>query len=78
MAAKESDGQLSQIPQSMWLLTSSNRLVSYMFGGWTYSSQVASNVQKQSCIAFHCDQVGDFSFSKDMIVKISRMRPKCV
>jgi hypothetical protein len=53
-----------QIPRSMQLATC---------GGWTHSSQVVANVQKRSRTAFHCDHVGDFSFSNVIIVKISRM-----
>ena len=64
MAAKGSDGQPSQIPQSMRLSTSSNRLVRYMCGEVVFFTSR--------------DQVGDFNFSKDVMVKISQMRPKCM
>jgi hypothetical protein len=46
----EKTGRAYQIPQSMQLA---------ICGGWTYSSQVVTNVQKRNRIAFHCDHVGD-------------------
>lgn len=57
MAAKGPYGQPSQIP----LASGISKSLSQLHVGRS-PSQIVANVQKQSLIAFHCDQVGHFSF----------------